>query len=143
MRPSLLDLSLCHWLLCSSHLFVFHIVTAVYCKSDSYFPAFSSANCVCTTVNGHLWGHVSSIRAWAGRLPCCLSEFAAEQWPLQCLHFYLCLSLTDLCICHNKSFSLCNTFLSYLDKFKYLDTRCHYCTIKRGSILTQSPVFIS
>ncbi len=38
MGPSHPSLSLYHWLLSSAHLFVFHIVTAVNCKSDS-FPA--------------------------------------------------------------------------------------------------------
>lgn len=36
--PSHLSLTFCHWLLWQTHMFVFHIVPAIHCKSGSFVP---------------------------------------------------------------------------------------------------------
>lgn len=54
------------------HMFVFHMVTAVHCKSAPLQPPLS----VCSSFTRYLWDHLSSISAWTslGRgLPLCLA----------------------------------------------------------------------
>lgn len=54
------------------HMFVFHMVTALHCKSAPLQPPLS----VCSSFTRYLWDHLSSISAWTSLghgLPLCLS----------------------------------------------------------------------
>lgn len=64
MGPSHTYLSLCHWLLSSAYLFAFHIVTTVYCKSDSFFQSwFILWRCLLSPDRIFIRPCMSSIRA--------------------------------------------------------------------------------